>query len=76
MKQLPGIEVTLQRKSEKGDWEAIAWMKITSDDWESLDRGTDNSYKFEIFYEGENVISVNEDGKAETVPGDVYKRQV
>ena len=44
-------------------------MKITSDDWESLDRGTDNSYKFEILYEGENVISVNEDGKAETVPG-------
>ena len=69
MKNLPGIEVTLQRKSEKGDWEAIAWMKITSDDWESLDRGTDNSYKFEILYEGENVISVNEDGKAETVPG-------
>ena len=69
MENLPGIKVTLQRKSDKKGWEAIAWMKITSDDWESLDRGTDNSYKFEILYEGENVISVNEDGKAETVPG-------
>lgn len=70
MENLPGIKVTLQRKSDKKGWEAIAWMKITSDDWESLDRGTDKSYKFEILYEGENVIFVNGDGKAETVPGD------